>query len=64
MITIAINVILYNTLGNNKVTGEEQQQIPLSAREKKLVPNLVCYMDSKRAPLSFALHFLAFKCLA
>lgn len=25
MITIAINVILYNTLGNNKVTGEEQQ---------------------------------------
>jgi len=25
MITIVINVILYNTLGNNKVTEEEEQ---------------------------------------
>lgn len=42
-----------------KLVEKNSKQTPLSALENRLVPNLPCYTDSRRAASFLSLHFLA-----
>lgn len=57
MITIAINVILYNTLGNIKVTGEEQQTNTFVCLLQKTGQYQTCFIIWTAEELHCPQHF-------